>query len=160
MSKIAYIDHFDSWEREFSFYYAVKVRFSETDLFGHMNNTIPFTYFEQARIEFFKHAGFMHNWMGEDSEAIPVVADLQCDFLKQVLFDEELRIYVKVKSIGRTSIDIHYLAKNANNEKRFVGRGTIVQMCKRTSKGKPWSNEMKERLIACQTLSVSCPSYE
>ncbi|WP_369678806.1 acyl-CoA thioesterase [Planococcus faecalis] len=32
----------------------VQVRFSETDMFGHVNNTVPIAYFEFARIEFMK----------------------------------------------------------------------------------------------------------
>lgn len=54
MSRISYIHDFNEWKKEFSFYQEVKVRFSETDMFGHLNNTVPFVYFEQARIAFSK----------------------------------------------------------------------------------------------------------
>ena len=35
-----------------------------------------------------------------------VVADIQCDYIKQVFFDEKLTIYVKIASIGKSSMDI------------------------------------------------------
>lgn len=54
MKKISYIENLASWEKDFSFYIPVKVRFCETDMFGHMNNGVAFTYFEEARIEFLK----------------------------------------------------------------------------------------------------------
>ncbi|MDZ5712397.1 acyl-CoA thioesterase [Jeotgalibacillus haloalkalitolerans] len=142
--RIPYIHDFEEWRTGFEFYYPVKVRFSETDLFGHLNNTVPFIYFEQARIEFLKQLGFMQNWLDPSNESIPVVANLQCDFLKQVFFDQELRVYVKAASVGNSSVDIHYMGVNADHQPVFCGRGTMVQMAKKTGKGLPWTEEQKE----------------
>lgn len=146
MSKINYIADFPAWEKEFTFCHRIKVRFSETDMFGHLNNTVPFTYFELARIEFFKHKGFMQEWVKSENETIPVVADLQCDFMQQVFFDENLDIYVKANSIGNTSVDLHYMGKKENETICFTGRGTMVQMSKKTGKGVPWTDEMRALL--------------
>ena len=33
----------------------------------------------------------MNDWLNPKGEKIPVVADLQCDYVKQVFFDEKLR---------------------------------------------------------------------
>ncbi len=95
--RASYIEDPIKWEEEFSFHIEVKVRFSETDMYGHLNNTVPFVYFEEARIEYFKHIGY-NSWAAAESEKIIVVADLQCDFLKQVYFDELLKIYVKAST--------------------------------------------------------------
>ncbi|MFE8703789.1 acyl-CoA thioesterase [Cytobacillus sp. FJAT-54145] len=159
MSRIGYIEDFASWQEGFEFYHPVKVRFSEIDMFGHLNNTVPFTYYEEARIHFFNSKGLMQEWLKPENESIPVVADLQCDFLKQVYLDEELRIYVKVNKIGNSSIDIHYMGLR-NNDKSdicFVGRGTIVQMSKLTGKGVKWTDRMKE-LLHGQKQSVGSAS--
>ncbi|MFB1080492.1 acyl-CoA thioesterase [Jeotgalibacillus sp. JSM ZJ347] len=145
--KIPYIKDMEEWKAGFEFYYPVKVRFSETDLFGHLNNTVPFIYFEQARIEFLKHLGFMQNWLQTSHESIPVVANLQCDFLKQVFFDQELKVYVKAESVGNSSVDIHYMGMNAGGEPVFCGRGTMVQMGKATGKGVPWTDQQRELLL-------------
>ncbi|WP_335869142.1 acyl-CoA thioesterase [Bacillus sp. 2205SS5-2] len=146
MKKIAYIDDLLEWKQEFKFSHPVKVRFSETDMFGHLNNTIPFIYFEEARIEYFKSLGFMQEWLKPSYEYIPVVADLQCDFLKQVFFSEDLNIYVKAFKIGTSSVDLHYMSVNRKNEVCFIGRGTIVQMSKKTGKGAPWTEGMREKM--------------
>lgn len=147
MIKISYIETFSEWENEFYFFHPIKVRFSETDMFGHVNNTVPFTYFEEARIEFFKSKGFMQEWVRPENDSIPVVADLQCDFLSQAYFGEELKIYVKAQRVGTSSVDLHYMGKKENGNTCFVGRGTMVQMSKKTGKGKPWTEEMKQLLI-------------
>ncbi|TYS68982.1 acyl-CoA thioesterase [Sutcliffiella horikoshii] len=152
MKKTAYIEDLQQWMNEFSFSHAVKVRFSETDMFGHLNNTVPFVYFEEARIEFFKSLGFMQDWTQPGSNTIPVVADLQCDFLQQVYFGEELEVCVKAQQVGTSSVDLHYLGKKGNGEPCFVGRGRMVQLNKHTGKGEPWSDEQRNLFLSRETL--------
>ncbi|PLR85033.1 hypothetical protein CVD25_17675 [Bacillus canaveralius] len=152
MKKFSYIKEWDSWQEEFDFSFPVQVRFSETDMFGHLNNTVPFVYFEQARIEFFKSKGFMQEWVKTGNETIPVVADLQCDFLNQVFFDEQIDIFVKADSIGNSSVDLHYMGKKKNGEVCFVGRGTMVQISRKTGKGVPWSEEARVLLGSPQKI--------
>jgi len=146
MKKISYIENFDTWVKEFQFSVPIKVRFSETDMFGHLNNTVPFIYFEQARIEFLHTIGFMNDWMKKESETIPVVADLQCDFLAQMYFGDVIHVFVKVHHIGNSSIDIHYLGKKDDGSICFTGRGAMVNLNKKSGKGHPWSEEERMQL--------------
>ncbi|MGE7600983.1 acyl-CoA thioesterase [Peribacillus sp. NPDC097675] len=144
MSRIPYIDNIKEWSSEFSFKHDIKVRFSETDMFGHLNNTVPFTYFEEARIEYFNSMGFMMDWLSAESDLIPVVADLQCDYIQQVFFNDQLTIHVKAAHIGNSSIDIHYLGTKEDGKACFTGRGTIVQVSKATGKPVPLAEDMKK----------------
>jgi acyl-CoA thioester hydrolase len=147
MSRISYIENLAEWGKGFSFSHPIKVRFSETDMFGHLNNTVTFTYFEEARIEYFKSIGFMQTWVRPENDTIPVVADLQCDYLAQVFFGESINIFVKANKVGTSSVDLHYMAQKDNGSTCFVGRGTMVQISKRTGKGCSWTEEMKELLL-------------
>lgn len=155
MKNVTYIEDVNTWKEGFSFFIDVKVRFSEVDMFGHMNNTVPFVYFEQARIDYFKSLGFMQDWVKPDHETMIVVADLQCDFAKQVYFDEHIRLFVKAGEIGNSSVDLHYMGLNAKDDICFVGRGTMVQISKRTGKGAPWTDEMKNRFNESPSGSIS-----
>ncbi len=134
MQNISYIDNKEQWISGFSFFAPVKVRFSETDAFGHLNNTKVFAYFEEARIDFFKEMGLMKKWMSSKVETIPVTSDLQCNYLKQIFFDEQLKVFVKVDSIGSTSFDLHYMIKNEQGDVCLTGRGRMVQVHKKTGK--------------------------
>ena len=138
-----YIENLEKWKSEFEFSVPLKVRFSETDMFGHLNNTVTFAYFEFARIEYLKAIGLMDAWMARDGVNIPVVADLQCDYNKQVFFDEELSIHVKPASLGTSSIEIHYMAMNEKKEIVFTGRGAIVQISRQSGRSVPWTEEEK-----------------
>lgn len=145
--KANYIDNYETWASDFEFSTPVRVRFSETDMYGHLNNTVPFTYFELARIEFFK-ATQLNGWSGmEAPKNILVVADLQCDFLQQVFFDELLTVYVKTAKVGSSSMDLHYLVKNEKQIPVFVGRGAIVQIDKKTGKPASWTDEERQLLL-------------
>ncbi|MGX4669837.1 acyl-CoA thioesterase [Cerasibacillus sp. JNUCC 74] len=143
--RISYIEDVDKWRSTFTFFIPIKVRFSETDLFGHMNNTASFIYFEQARIEYLKLLG-LFNSSGE-IEAIPVVSDLQCNYLKQVYFDQTLHVYVKAQHVGNTSADIHYMVLDDKQEIALTGRGRLVYIHVQTGKPVPLEESMKEALL-------------
>lgn len=145
--RASYIQDPEQWVSGFKFSVPVQVRFSETDMYGHLNNTYNFSYFEYARIEYLKHIGLMNDWLDPKGTTIPVVADLQCDYVKQVFFDEKLQIYVKADSVGSSSVDIHYHATNEKGQTVFTGRGTIVQISKTTGKGFPWTEEEKSLFL-------------
>lgn len=143
MGKMNYISNLEEWKSDFSFYITVKVRFNETDMFGHMNNTVPYTYFEEARIEYLKSLGLMQKWISLNSECIPVVADSQCDYLQQVYFDETLKVYAKIESLGRSSIDLHYMGISPNGKICFTGRSSLVNLNKKTARSEEWNKEWK-----------------
>lgn len=147
MVRATYIENFEEWQSDFQFSHPIKVRFSETDMFGHVNNTVVFTYFEEARIEFFKSLGLMQYWIEGDCDLIPVVADLQCDYLSQTYFDEKLEVKVKVSKIGSSSVDLHYLVQKQNGKPAFVGRGTIVQISKKSGKPVGWNKDWRKCLV-------------
>ncbi|MCV9885182.1 acyl-CoA thioesterase [Metabacillus halosaccharovorans] len=147
LKNVSFIENFnDEYKNSFFFSHQIKIRFSETDMFGHMNNTAPFTYFEEGRIEFFKNNGLMQKWLDPKGETIPVVADLQCEYLHQTYFDEKITLNVKINRVGTSSVDLHYLGINELGESLFAGRGAIVQINKHTGKSVPWTEREKEML--------------
>ncbi|MFN2747736.1 MULTISPECIES: acyl-CoA thioesterase [Bacillus] len=136
---------FEKWCRSFSFFDEVSVRFSETDMFGHMNNVTPFIYFEEARISYFKHLQTMDR-LGE-SRTIPVVASQQCDYFRQVMLHENLKIGVKTAAVGNASLTLHYLAINDAGEPCFTGKAVMVQIAKDTGKPENWTDEQKVKWL-------------
>ncbi|WP_338033011.1 thioesterase family protein [Lentibacillus sediminis] len=131
---MSYIEDPAAWRSGFSFSVPIKIRFSETDMLGHVNNVSPFIYFEEGRIEFLKSIGFWQEFEQENG-LIPVAADIQCDYHKQMFFGDAVRLYVKVAYIGTTSLDIHYMIVKDQEEITVTGRGRLV--CVDTKTGKP-----------------------
>lgn len=146
--KATYITDFEKWSSEFTFATSLTVRFSEIDVYGIVNNAAIISYFEYARIEYLKHLGLMKDWLNPTAENVPVIADIQCDYVKPIVYDEKLRIFVKINSVGTSSMDIHYLGKNENDEIVFTGRSTMVQIGKSTGKGFPWTDAEKSLFVS------------
>jgi len=145
--KANYIHNFEEWAADFKFSVSIKVRFSEIDMFGIMNNAVTFSYFEYARIEFMKNIGVMGDLFNTSSTVVPVIADAQCDYIKPSYYNDEIELYVKASTVGNSSVDIHYMAKGENDALLFTGRGTMVQMDKTTGKGYPWTEKEKSLFI-------------
>ena len=150
--KSTYITDFEEWSSEFTYQVPLTVRFADIDMYGIVNNAVIISYFEYARIEYLKHIGLMEDWLNPTAEKVPVIADIQCDYVKPIIYDEKLRIFVKLNSVGTSSMDIHYLGKNEKEEIVFTGRSTMVQIGKHTGKGFPWSEEEKSLFIGSQNL--------
>ncbi|AIF43273.1 thioesterase family protein [Virgibacillus sp. SK37] len=144
MTKIAYIEDMEQWRLEFSFSIPISIRFSETDMFGHVNNVSPFIYFEEARIEFLKSLGLFAST--SNKKAIPIVGDLQCNYLKQMFFNQKIQLYVKVHYVGNSSIDLHYMAIDESEEIALTGRGRLVFVHPESGKPVPLEQSIKEKL--------------
>jgi len=146
-SKITYINNIEEWRSEFKFSIPIKIRFSETDMFGHMNNVSPFIYFEEGRIEFLKYVGVFANLSSEQNDVIPIVADLQCDYHKQMYFNDKINLFIKVNEVGNSSFDIHYMVLDKNSEICLTGRGRLVSISQTNGKPIALSEEMKQKLL-------------
>ncbi|MFD1850121.1 acyl-CoA thioesterase [Oceanobacillus bengalensis] len=145
MKSIDYIEDFDSWKSEFRFSIPIKIRFSETDMYGHVNNVSAFIYFEEGRIDFMNELGLADE-MKRDQGAV-IVSDLKCDYQKQMFFNDRIHLYVKANHVGNTSVDIHYMAVNENGEVTLTGRGRLVYIDVKTAIPKALTDTMKERLL-------------
>lgn len=106
-----------------------------------MNNTSVFIYFEEARIEYLDHLGLFRNL--EKKKQGFVVADLQCDYLKPMYFNEKIDLYVKLATVGTSSIDLHYMAVNERNEVTVTGRGRLVMIDMMKNKSIPLPDSIK-----------------
>lgn len=139
-----YIKDLDEWKSEFSFFTDIKIRFSETDMFGHVNNVSPFIYFEEARTDYFNSLQYA---LDESSPSIPIVADLQCDYHRELYFGNKLKVYVKVDYAGSSSVDIHYLGVNEKDEICLTGRGALVNVDPNSKKAVPLDDTLKEKML-------------
>ncbi|WP_052158983.1 thioesterase family protein, partial [Halobacillus sp. BBL2006] len=77
----------------------VRVRFCETDMAGHVNNTSYFIYLEEARGKFFEDVIPNHS----NSFGRFIIASTKCDFVSQAYFGQSLIISSWVSTIGNKS---------------------------------------------------------
>lgn len=130
MAKATYIvPSLEEWLKNFRFFTNIKIRYSETDMSGHVNNTSYLVYFEQARVEYYEHIKAF------SEEHYLVTADIWCHYHTEAFYPEILEVGVRVAKIGNSSFELEYVVR-VTHDRRIVatGTGAVVLMSKETKK--------------------------
>ncbi|WP_214810629.1 acyl-CoA thioesterase [Exiguobacterium sp. s127] len=138
----SYIEDLDGWlsQMKHGTRLDVAVRFAETDAYGHMNNRVPFVYFEDVRTLMLEETGYS---LADDG--IVVVADAQCNYIRQVYPRTRLAVYAYPVQVGKASCDVHYAAFDDEEQLMFMGRTSMVQI-DRAGNAFPWDKAYKNSL--------------
>ncbi|MFY8022338.1 MAG: acyl-CoA thioesterase [Bacteroidia bacterium] len=86
---------------------SIKPYWSQMDVLGHINNSVYFTYCEQARIAWLEQIGFGHSFNGK-SKVGPVIINAACTFHKAVVYPSDLTVTVFGAELGRSSFMTYY----------------------------------------------------
>ena len=86
----------------------VQIRFSDVDLYGHMNNSSYFSLYDLAKTSYIRDVFGNKEWhkMGI------VIANINADFLAPVFFSDELVIKTTVTHLGHKSFMLFQQAVN------------------------------------------------
>lgn len=102
---------------------SVEIRFADIDAMGHVNNAVYFSYFEQARMAFFKErVARIWDW-NEDGI---IVARNEIDYLSPVLLNDPMVIRLWIDHVGTKSFSVCYLVKVGD---RLCAKGKSVLVC-------------------------------
>jgi acyl-CoA thioester hydrolase len=90
---------------------------------GHVNNAVFFTYFEEARAEYYRQV------MGLDSyrNVGIILAQTRCDYRTPLFVGEEFDIGARVDRIGQKSFDMSFEVR-AGAGGRLVAEGSCVNV--------------------------------
>ena len=114
----------------------IPVRWSDMDVFGHVNNSVFLTYFEQARLEWWKeHA--LPNLATE--KTFPVIVHVSCTFLKPIVYSDEISIKVFVDYPSKTSYESFYEIYSKNQSDILYAKGTTKIVWIDRATGRPTS---------------------
>lgn len=98
------------------------VRWGDMDANGHVNNTVYYRYFENARVQIFSELIQER----EETEIGPVLAYMNCHFVKPINFPDQVIVGTKVKSMGRTSIVLEHVIQSGKMGIAAHGESVIV----------------------------------
>jgi len=101
----------------------IEVRFKDIDAMGHVNNAVYFTYFENARIGYWKALGLSR----PRGEVAYVLAHAECDYRSPATLEDDLVCHTRVASFGRSSFAFEYLLRDGQSG-RTVAEGRTVQV--------------------------------
>jgi acyl-CoA thioester hydrolase len=103
----------------------IGVRTSELDSFGHVNHAVYLNYFEHARFESLKEAGFSWALLGERQWAIFVVR-IEVDYLAEARREDQLQIRTWADSFRRTSMVLAQEMIRDDGSETVVARARVT----------------------------------
>ena len=111
--------------------YDVQVRFSDVDVYRHVNNVKYFEYFQEARIKVMMG----HSEPGTQSGTHLVVAQTDVDYRRPILFRQEpYECRTWIPAIGNTSL---VFESQVHDGGELLTQARVVGVCIDTSTGRP-----------------------
>lgn len=113
----------------------IPVRWGDMDAYGHVNNTVYFRYFEQARCEWIEQMGFR---VSPEEETGPVIINASCTFFAPVNYPATVVVKMYVGDAGRTSVMTWYELFIEGEDRVYAeGAAKTVWMDMRTGRSAP-----------------------
>ena len=114
-------------------HYPVHVRFSDVDVYGHVNNVKYFEYFQEARIQLMVASG---RELGRAADHL-VVAQTDVDYRRPILFRAEpYDCWTWVSHVG-THVDRSFESVDPRRRRGAVPRAGVVGVCIDSATGRP-----------------------
>ncbi len=105
----------------------IHIRYSDIDSMGHVNNAVYLSYFEEARISFFKSL-LGEEWNWEDFGII--IARNEIDYYSPVLFNDIVSIRTAVLAVGNKSFTLQYELLATRQELEIIcASGKSIAVC-------------------------------
>ena len=131
----------------------VQLRFSDLDTLGHVNNAVYFNLFDLAKSDYFnKVKGAMQDW----TRVNVVLANIHCDFISQVLFDERIVVKTQTLSLGDKSFTLLlHLVNEDTGEVKCVCTQIMVYLDPDTMRPARVSDEWRRDLARFERRDLS-----
>lgn len=101
----------------------IDLRFSDFDLYGHVNSVVYFSYLETARVKLFRDV-FREL---SDQGIYLVVGSATCDYRLPILMDDSIEVTVWVARLGKSSFDLEY--RIHDGAARTFATATTTMVC-------------------------------
>ncbi|RDE18125.1 acyl-CoA thioesterase [Motiliproteus coralliicola] len=120
------------------------IRWGDMDALGHLNNTLYFRLFEEARVQWLAEIGSDFT----NSDQGPVIVHAACDFLYPVVYPATTRVSITVEEIGRSSFVLaHHLSTAQQPERTFAeGPCKVVWIDYRQNRSVPLPDSIRQKL--------------
>jgi acyl-CoA thioester hydrolase len=138
----------------FRFRHQLQARFSDCDLFGHVNNAVFFTYMEEARWAYWREltGDFSH-------DRLPglILAHAECDFIRPVRPGERVDVWIGTTKIGRTSVALDCEMLDAGGRPVATGKTVMVAYDYTSAKPIPVPDWARARIEEYEGRQLSRP---
>jgi len=108
----------------FSVLMPVSTRWSDNDVYGHVNNVVYYSYFDTAVNEYLIAQGVLDI---ENSPVVGLVIETRCQYFSSIKFPDRIQIGMRVAKIGNSSVQ-YELGVFANDQTEVSALGHFVHV--------------------------------
>jgi acyl-CoA thioester hydrolase len=121
------------------------VVWGDMDSYRHVNNTVYFRYFENARLEYFRRMRWPE--YEEETGIGPILSATEARFRKPLTYPDTVSIGARISAIGADRVTFDYLIVSHNlNAVAADGHATIVSYDYRNARKTPLPDELRRRI--------------
>jgi acyl-CoA thioester hydrolase len=101
---------------------SIELRFSDLDLYGHVNSVVYFSYLETARVK------LLQNYFRDllEQQLFILVARAECEYKIPILFGDQLVVDITVARLGSKSFDLEYRLHDGAERTYATARTAMV----------------------------------
>lgn len=112
-------------EKEYPVILTQAVNWGDMDAFNHVNNTVFFRYFEDARIAYFEKIGLLEHM--NRSNIGPILANAQCNFRLPLEFPDCIHIGTRANILSPKKLNMEFVVfSEKQNALVAEGEGLVV----------------------------------
>lgn len=133
----------------YSFFLRIPTRWSDNDVYGHVNNVVYYGWFDTAVNRYLIDAGALDILSGP---VIGLVVETQCHYFAPLAFPQEVEVGIRVAHHGRSSVR-YEIALFALGDPMCAARGHFVHVYVDRTTRRPVSSLPPALLAAVQRLA-------
>jgi len=111
---------------DFPIHVRMPVAWGQMDAFGHLNNTVYFRFFEDARIACFEAIG-LNEHMAQHGEG-PILAKTSCVYRQAITFPDEVFSATRIRDLGDDRFTMDYAIFSQKLGLAAHGEGRLVML--------------------------------
>lgn len=130
---------------EFHHTLPIQLRFNDVDKFGHVNNTVYFTYYDLGKTEYFTTACPSINW---EKNGL-VVVHIEASFISQIMGTSNVAVQTAVTEIGNKSLTmVQQVVDTHTQEVKCLCKSIMVAFDLENHTSKEIEEEWKDAVCA------------
>ena len=134
---------------DFRLYRPLQTRWSDNDIYGHMNNVVHYLLFDTAVNGWLIDRGLLDIRNGG---TIGLVVETGCQYFREIMFPDSVTAGIRVARLGNSSVTYEVgLFANEDEEAAAQGRFVHVYVDRETRRPKPLSDDWR---TALQEISI------
>jgi acyl-CoA thioester hydrolase len=122
----------------------IRIDWSETDVFGHVNNVSFYKYIQSSRLNYWEAVGMLRYF--DTRKLAPILASGSCHFRKPLHYPGNITLQCRTEFIRNTSFGFHHQILNENGEVAAEGNDVMVFFDFKTHQKQALPPEIKQAI--------------